>query len=220
MSIRQQLADPHLPPEEEDRLIGAFIRQHGRDELRARYEEKYRQLRQPATVKSQSMAKVRRLYFFLSGAAVCGLLVFLYTSPTVFGNGRQDRLLAQYLTVADHYTPTSRDTDGTLLSTDLYANFRAQRYQAVVDQTATATDPAARYYRALAFIALNQFAQAITVLQHFSPAEEFAADANWYLTLLLLQDGETATARTRLQTYTPEDGLHYRQAQALLKTLE
>lgn len=214
----------HTPSE--DQIIGDFIRQRGNEHLRRRYRNllsrDHNRPRPPAPDRG-ARAMVRRvLPWAAAAAALAGLILGVYhwTGP---GSRAGGELLASYLDVADYYVPLTRSSAAVRpvdkRDVDLLLDFGAKRFDRVIAREGEHLQPTGRFYLALALITTGRYGEAQLQLERLRDDPHYAAEANWYHTLLLLRSGSVGVAETRLRAYQPADVLYYGRARTLLDEL-
>lgn len=224
-STTDKLQDPNLSEEEQDAIIGAFVRQHENERLRKRWEEqlstKHKVTRAGMPVKRK--ATIRRLG--VAVVAIAATLLLLFAVWPMFAQPDGGELLAAYVSEVN--------VDGTrgegefaedAIRADFLEAFRSGDFkEATRDGENLLALPAFTAEDELnlgkAYLRNNQYDKANAIFRELTGrGGEITADATYFLGLSLLRQGDTTAGLAELRNIKATDGkrLHGK-AQKLLE---
>lgn len=224
-SITDKLQDPNLSEEEQDAIIGAFVRQHENERLRKRWENKlatdHKLTRATGPVKRKSV--IRRLG--VAVVAIAATLLLLFAVWPLFSQNEGTELLAAYVTEVN--------VDGTrgegefaedVTRADFLNAFRAGDFAAAIGHgenllvlpAFTAED---ELNLGKAYLRNDDFGKAVTIFRDLiNRGGNITADASYLLGFTLLEQGSTDAGLAELRKIEPSDGNDlYGKAQDFLK---
>ena len=218
----------NTPPDskQEDHMVGSFLRQVGKRNLRDRYASKLATdhgIHQPPPDSGSGKARGRsaRTYWYLAAAAsilLCLGAFLLYPNQE---DGFEE-LLAENLSVESYYLPMTRGESPAMSSrfeTQLLLDYGAGKFEAVTARQGSRLSPVGTFYLALALIVTDRKEEALVQLRDIPMESDLREEADWFALLLRLEAGEIVEGRRLLAAYKPDNLIYYRRAQALLKSL-
>lgn len=226
MTTSEQLKDPNLSEEEEDAIIGAFVRRYENERLRERWKvklEKEHGVVREGVKKKAKPAITRRLVLGLIAMAASLLFLLVFLPSLQQDNGQE--LLAAY--VSEISLDATRNTDPNLADSLRRVQFKAfeakdfalarSSGQTLVELSdATLED---RFHLALVELKGGQVATAKNQLQALIDEDTlYRAEAQFHLGLALLLEGKMTDGFATLRQLKPTDGGDlYEKAQTLLR---
>ncbi|MEM9526353.1 MAG: tetratricopeptide repeat protein [Bacteroidota bacterium] len=226
MTTSEKLRDPNLSEEEEDAIIGAFVRRYENERLRERWQVKLKKehgVVRKEIITTTKPAKIRRLVLGLITVAASLLLLFIFWPSLQQQNGQE--LLAVY--VADISLDATRSTNpdpADSLRRVQFSAFEAADYALAQSSgeillqlpEATLED---RFHLALIQLKGGQIDAAKTSLQALIDEDTlYRAEAQFHLGLALLLEGDKTTSLDKLRQIQASDGRElYEKAQTLLR---
>lgn len=219
-----KLKDPNLSEQEQDAIIGAFVRRHENERLRKRWEHK---LTTDHGISKQPPAKKRKAVIrkiSLAIAAIAASLLFFFTIFPLLDQPGGDELLAVYVSeVSINNTRGGADTDLEVLRRQVANAYNVSDFSAAVlaaeslVSTADAS-PEDELNLGKAYLRNGNYAQADQTLRRLiGKATDFTTEARYTLGLSLFSAGKNAAAITELQLIKETDGAKiYRKAQELI----
>jgi len=217
MTTINKFTDSNLTEEEQDAIIGSFVRQREDTKLKNRWAEKLAKehnIRRKETSRNNP-AKIRKLYFLLLSAAAVLLFLLVFLPGLMMADGKE--LLATNLseiTLSGSRGATA--TDGPVSDEALRIQFR-DNFQAGDFTTATelgeqlialpATTDNDRLNLGFAYLRASQFPEAEETFRTLlSTNSDFASEARYYLGISLLAAGDTKAGLDELRKITAADG--------------
>lgn len=214
--------------EEEEHLLGSFIRQRGNEKLKQRYATKLlidQGIAQPPLDTNKKGILLRLSPTLRSIAAGATLLLGL-AAALLYLNlpSAYETLLAENLEVENYYLPFTRGGEDpmqvrSVIETQLLLDYGAGRFDRVTANVGANLSVTGRFYLALALIVTEREDEARHEFQQLIGNTDLGKEAAWYDILLQLRAGEVEAGKRRLAAYTSDDLMHYRKAQELLRTL-
>lgn len=227
MTTTDKLNDPNLSEEEQDAIIGSFVRQQEREALRERWTGKLAKEhgvnRNTVVAGKARSARIRKMVIGVVSVAAAILLLIVFVLPhfnTVSGN----ELLAMKMENIEVIKSrgTGNETDDVLRGAFLQA-VDAEDYPAAAiageslleDAGATAED---RLNLGYTYLSADRFASAETIFRDLlASASVYQTEARYYLALALLGQDENTEAFRLLELIKSTDGrVIYSDAQDLL----
>jgi len=223
-----KLRDPDLPEDEQDAIIGSFVRRHENERLRKRWEdilstEHGVSKRAPA---DKRKAVIRRIGFVIAAIAA-SLLIFLTVIPNLGQQGGEE-LLAAYVTELNvDNTRAGGNTDEQVLRRRVADAYAAEDFPAAVAAAETlhqapAATPEDELTLGKAYLRNGNYEQAGQTLRRLiGRATDYSTEARYALGLSLLQAGKKAEAIAELQRIAEADGASvYEKAQRLIEEFQ
>ena len=214
--------------EEEEHLLGSFVRQRGNEKLKQRYAMKLlteQGISRPPLDTNKKGTLLRLSPALRRIAAGAALLVGL-AAALLYVNlpSAYEALLAENLEVENYYLPFTRGGEDPVqvrsaIETQLLLDYGAGRFDRVTANIGADLSVTGRFYVALALIVTEREDEARHEFQQLIGDTEIGEESDWYDILLQLRAGEIEAGKRRLAAYTPDDLMHYRKAQELLRTL-
>lgn len=209
-----KLKDPNLSEDEQDAIIGAFVRQHENDRLRERWTEKlatdHNLTRAKGPVKRKGI--VRRMSFVVVAIAAT-LLLLLAVWPTLATQDQGAELLAAYVTEVNvDGTRGEGDFAEDAIRSDFLEDFRSGDFNAAVAHgenllVLPAYTPEDELNLGKAYLRNGQYEKANTIFRGLTNrGGVMDADATYYLGLSLLKKGAVAAGLVELRKITSTDG--------------
>ena len=213
--------------EEEERLLGSFVRQRGNEKLKQRYGKQLlteQGISQPPRDKrkrgvllrfSPTLRRIAAGAAFLVGLAATLLYLNL---PSAY-----ETLLAENLEVENYYLPFTRSGEKptqvrSAIETQLLLDYGAGRFERVTANVGANLSLTGRFYLALALVVIEREGEARYEFQQLIGDTDLGKEAAWYDILLQLRAGGIEAGKQRLAAYTSDDLMHYRKARELLLT--
>lgn len=227
-STTDKLQDPNLSEQEQDAIIGAFVRRHENDRLRQRWEQK---LSTEYGVRKQPSAKVRnatiRKISIAILAVAASLLLFFVVVPQLNQPGGEELLAAYIAEVTIDNSRGTAETEAETLRRQVADAFNKEDYPAAVTAAERlALMAEARPEDALnlgkSYLLNNDHDAAQRVLRSLiAEATVYTTEARYALSLSLLSQKKTAEALEVLKNIRSADGTRiYQKARSLLETFE
>lgn len=215
MITTNKLKDPNLSEEEQDAIIGAFVRQRENQALRKRWVTKLSNEHGVSVPKKQqaSSAVIRKITFAVLAIAASLLLVFALL-PALSGPSGEE-LLASYLDetniqtsrggIADNTADSLRTVFSTAFFREDYAAAITVGQQLTANPSAVANDT---FNLGLSYLKAGDNSSAISSFKALlSTSSDLETEASFYLAVALLQDGKSTEALELLNTIKESDGL-------------
>jgi len=215
MTTTENFRDPNLSDDEQDAIIGAFVRQREDAKLRARWEKKLaseQQLSRKEKPVVRTMGKIRRLSFLLVGVAAALLFLVVFLPGLMVQNGEE--LLAENITELS-LSGTRGATQATTpddLRSQLLNNFQAGDFASAALAGERLMDlpeasEADRLNLGLAYLRAKRYEAAAGAFRRLVEGGSiFRSEARYYLGLSLLAGGDTPAGLEQMRQITPADG--------------
>jgi len=227
-STTNKLQDPNLSEQEQDAIIGAFVRRHENERLRQRWEDKLTTehgiSKQPPAKKRK--ATIRKIGIALLAVAASLLVIFVIMPQLNQPTGNE--LLAAYVSEIsiDNSRGTAR-TDAETLRQQVANAFSDGNYTGAVSAAEslsqlTEAEPEDALNLGKAYLRSGDFSSAERALnQLLSQPTDYTTEARYTLGLSLLSQQKTAEAVEELKKINATDGANiYRKARALIDEFE
>jgi hypothetical protein len=220
----EKLEDPNLNEEDQDAIVGAFVRQQENERLRKHWEtllkEKHQVTRQASSPKRS--ATIRRFIFPILTVAAALLLLFILLPNLMTDNGEE--LLAANLTeISIEGDRSGSGTDADSLRSQVRTAYLAGDFLAAAASGQRLLDlPEAteedQLNVGISHLRSEDYLQANDSFKLLLGASSnLKTEARYYLGLSLLSSGDTAVGLKELGKITEADGRNiYQKAQALI----
>lgn len=220
----EKLEDPNLNEEDQDAIVGAFVRQQENERLRKHWEtllkEKHQVVRQASPPKRS--ATIRKFIFPILAVAAALLLLFVLLPNLMTDNG-QELLAANLTEISIEGDRSGLATDADSLRSQVRTAYLAGNYLAAATTgerllalpEATEED---QLNLGISQLRSENYPQANQSFnQLLASPNSFTTEARYYLGLSLLSSGDTAAGLTELRKISEADGRSiYQKAQALI----
>ncbi len=217
MTTTNKFKDPNLTEEEQDAIIGSFVRQREDTKLKKRWTEKLAKehnLNREVTSR-RNPAKIRKISFLLLSAAAALLFLIVFLPSLMMEDGNAllaDNLSEITLNGSRSAAATEDPTSVEILRIQFRDNFQAGDFaaaaklgeQLIALPAVTDND---RLNLGFAYLRASQFSEAEKTFRGLLAVNsEFASEARYYLGGTLLAAGDTEAGLDELRKINAADG--------------